>query len=108
MSTLKDQLIEAQIKYSGLFSETLISNDNDYLLVQFEYNEKHNGLEFSACFDLSTHFSGDVIMINDNRYVIPFEPEYFDNIDYYFEQLNSEINEGYLYPNNLFFDTSEA
>lgn len=109
MNTLKEQLIATQIKYNCVFSETLISNDDDYLLVEFEYNEKHDGLEFSADFELPTHFSGDVIQLNkdnNNRYVIPFDSDYFDNIDHYFQELNDEINEGYLLPNNL-FDLSE-
>lgn len=106
MNTLREQLIEAQIASSGLFSEILVSDDNDYLLVEFEYNEKYDGLEFNACFDLPTHFSGDVIQLNkdnNNCYVIPFDPECFDNIYHYFEQLSDEINEGYLCPNQLFF-----
>ena len=105
MINLKEQLKEAQMKSSGIFSEIKISNDNNYLLVEFEYNEKHNGLEFSADFELETHFSGDVIQLNkdnNNRYVIPFDPDYFDDIYHYFEQLNNEINEGYLLPNNLY------
>lgn len=104
MSKLKEQLINAQIKSGGLFSETRISSDDDYLLVEFRYNENINGLEFSACFELPTYFSGEVIQPNKenkNCYVIPFDDEYIDDIIHYFEQLNDEITEGYLLPNDL-------
>lgn len=101
MITLQDQLDQAVLKYSGIFSEYELKN-GDYLLVHFCANSDNTGIEFSFDSDnLPTYFSGEVVMVNDNRYYLEFEPEYFDNIDHYFQAIADEINEGYLLPNDL-------
>lgn len=102
MNTLKDQFYKA-IASKCAFAEYLINEcENEYLLVHCDYSELHDGIEIQADFCLPTHFSGDVIELANGNFVVPFEPEYFDNIDTYFEKCSDEITEGYLLPNNLF------
>tara|TARA_R100001132_G_C3201197_1_gene48503 strand:- start:163 stop:483 length:321 start_codon:yes stop_codon:yes gene_type:complete len=102
MKSLKDQFIEA-ISKTNAFGEYLINaKDNDYLLVHCVYNELHNGIEIRADFCLPTYFSGDVVELEHGGFVVPFDPDYFDNIDHYFETCSGEIIEGYLIPNDLF------
>lgn len=103
MKTLKEQLLEAMQRKCA-FGEYLINaEENDYLLVYCDYNVEHDGLELQACFDLPTYFSGEVIELENGNIVIPFEPEYFDDIQHYLEQAQQEIVEGYLIPNNIYY-----
>jgi len=101
---LKMQTIDLQNKYGGLFSEIEIPED-EYLLVQFCYNKEFNGIEFSADFAEPVHFSDDVIRLHPegNYFVIKFN-EYFDDLNYYIEQISDEISEGYILPNDLYVD----
>lgn len=99
MITLKNQLAEA-MKNKCAFAEYLIK-DNDYLLVHCDYNELHNGIEIIADFEKTTYFSGEVVELDHGGFVLPFDPDYFDNIDHYLEQCSDEILEGYLLPNDL-------
>lgn len=102
MISLKDQLTQV-MRNKCAFGEYCINVENrDYLLVHCDYNEKHNGLEIIADFEKPTYFSGDVIELDNGNFVVPFEPDYFDNIDHYLEQASLEIIEGYLIPNNLY------
>ena len=102
MNTLKNQLSEAMHNKCA-FAEYLINaNDNEYLLVHCIYNELHKGIEIQADFCLPTYFSGEVVELDHGGFVVPFDPEYFDNIDHYLQQCSDEIMEGYLLPNDLF------
>ena len=74
----------------------------DVVAICCDYNEEHDGIEIQAYFSEPTHFSGEVIELDNGNFVVPFEPEYFDNIDAYFEKCSDEITEGYLLPNNLY------
>lgn len=101
MNTLKAQLIKAIEKSGGIFAEYRISNDDDYLLVTFNYDEKINGLFISGDFCLDCRFSCDVT-IYETGFTIPFDADYFDDIDYYLQCASDEIVEGYLSVNDLF------
>ena len=108
MSSLKNQLQDAAQRSSGIFAEYELSN-GDYLLVKFEYCDQNDGIKVLSDFCLDRRFSGLAIDLNPsddpniiNGFVIPFDHEYFDNIDHYLQQVGQEVVEGYLIPNNLF------
>lgn len=102
MKDLKTQLVEV-IRGKCAFGEYCIDIEKrDYLLVHCDYNQIHDGLEIIADFEKPCHFSGDVIILNNGNFVIPFEHEYFDNIDHYLQKASDEIAEGYLIPNNIY------
>lgn len=101
MSNLKEQLQQAIEKCSGIFGEYKISDDNDYLLV--EISSFKEGIFISADFEKPTFFSGDVRTDSEGFY-LPFEPDYFEDLQYYLEQIQQEIMEGYLLPNNLYLN----
>jgi hypothetical protein len=68
------------------------------------------GIEFeidmSIMFDPKLSFSGNVIRPYANRndiFLVPFDP-FFTNLDTYLQQVDQEITEGFLLPNNLYFD----
>ena len=82
MITLKDQFYKA-VAGKCAFAEYLINEKEcEYLLVHCDYNEEHDGIEIQAYFSEPTHFSGEVIELDNGNFVVPFEPEYFDNIDH--------------------------
>lgn len=98
MKSLKEQLIDA-MRGKCAFGEYLIdAENNDYLLVHCDYNEKYDGLHITADFEKPTHFSGSVIEL-DNGFVVPFESDYFDNLDhaeqclFYLEQIKQQIKD---------------
>jgi hypothetical protein len=75
-------------------------SENDWLIVDIEYTDK--GLEFS--FDSNNKpvcFDGEIVVINDNRYLLPFD-EYF-GLDAHLEMISNNITEGYLLPNDLYY-----
>ena len=73
--------------------------DNEYLLVNLAIVEE--GIEFSFdSNDLPVSFDGDIETIHSNRYLLPFD-EYVESIDSYFETILDNLNDGYLYSNNL-------
>ena len=76
--------------------------NGDYLLVQIELHlaKGKGGFRFSFDSDnLPVWFSGDVKKLG-YKFVLPFD-KYFDNLDTYLEQIDQEITEGFLIPNNL-------
>jgi hypothetical protein len=80
--------------------EYQISAD-EWLLVNIELTD--NGLEFSFDSDeKETFFSDDIKEINDCRFLLPFEFER-DGIDDYLQQIDAEITEGFLIPNDLYY-----
>lgn len=97
-SELKEQLAECVNRYSGLFGEYRISNDDDYLLVTIE--QFKNGIFVNGDFEKECYFSGNVEVFETGFYM-PFD-KYFDHIDHYLEEISQEITEGYLIPNNLY------
>ena len=73
--------------------------DNEYLLVDLAITDK--GIEFSFdSNDLPVSFDGDIETIHSNRYLLPFD-ENVEPIDSYFETILDNLNDGYLYSNNL-------
>ena len=81
--------------------------NNDYLVVDImitdRLNKEKQGVLFSLSHDdIETFFSGDVEEYQNN-YCIPYD-ECFDNLDYYLEQIHTEVMEGLLIPNNLLVD----
>lgn len=88
----------------GIFPilEYKLSN-GEYLTVEVTITDrqsKRQGIVFNLSEDLETSFSGNVETFNGN-FLLPYD-EYFDNLDYYLEEINNEIVEGVLIPNDLF------
>ena len=79
--------------------------DNEWLVVNITVTDKQTeqkGILFSLSEDFETHFSGDIVKVGF-RYLLPYD-EYFDSLDNYLEQIDLEITEGLLIPNNLLID----
>lgn len=73
-------------------------SENDWLLVGLEFTDE--GLEFS--FDSDNKrcaFDGEIIMINDNRYLLPWDLDM--SLDSHLEMINDNMTEGYLLVNGL-------
>lgn len=76
-------------------------SENDYLLVSLEFTD--NGIEFSFdSDDKRVAFGGDIKIINDNRYLMPFDV-FTDSLDCYLETISNNITDGYLIVNNMFY-----
>lgn len=77
-------------------------NNGDYLLVSVKFVLFRGKGGFRFDFDrgnLPTFFSSAVKIVKDTQY-LPFD-KYFDNLDTYLQQIDQEITEGFLIPNNL-------
>ena len=78
-------------------------SDDEYLIVDIELSEDNTQLLFS--FDkeplYEVYFSGEVEKVLNN-YQITID-KYRDRLDEYLQQINLEIIEGYLLPNNLYY-----
>ena len=97
MNTLNQQLQDTVARHGGLFAEHAIGH-GDYLLVHFDACEQ--GLVISADFECETYFSGEVIE-TPTGFIVPFDPEYHNDIEHYLLDASEEITEGYLCPHNL-------
>lgn len=98
MNTIKKQFKEMlSNNIMPLFEFELINND--YLIVNLDINDK--GVLFSFDSDNKrVAFDGEIEVINENNYLLPFD-EYFEQLDYYLEMINNNITEGFLIVNNL-------
>lgn len=77
-------------------------NNGDYLLVNIEFHLSKGKGGFRYSFDdngLPVWFSGNVKKLG-YKFILPFD-KYFDNLDTYLQQIDQEITEGFLIPNNL-------
>jgi len=110
LQELKAELYELECKFSGIFAEYQISED-DYLLVHFEGCDQ--GIRFTFDFnELNTYFSDEVIKtggdgIHIDGFIVPFDPEYLEDLQYYFELASEEISEGFLLPNDLYYEDED-
>lgn len=98
LESLKQQAQTAVEKYSGMFAEYELPNE-EFLLVHFELCDQ--GIHIRADFEGIKCFSGNVIL-TELGFIMPFDPDYFEDLDYYLQSISEEINEGYLIPNNLY------
>lgn len=76
--------------------------NGDYLLVNIDLHlsKGKGGFRFSFdSNDLPVWFSGSVKKLG-YKFVLPFD-KYFDKLDNYLQQIDQEITEGFLIPNNL-------
>lgn len=99
MNTIKKQFDEMLSRGIIPVFEHELPND-EWLTVDISVNDK--GVLFS--FDsnsLPVSFDGEIEVINDNHYLLPFD-DCFDNLDTYLEMISVNVMEGYLLPNNLF------
>ena len=79
------------------------TGESDYLVVVLLLSEDNLEIEFSFDSDnKKTWFSGDVIVINDNRYKITVDPDM--SLDEHIQLIDQEMIEGYLLPNGLYCD----
>lgn len=80
--------------------ELEIIND-EYLLVELAIQS--NGIKFSFDSDNKpVSFDGDIEVINDNHYVLPFDNDH--TLNQHLEMIMGNLTEGYLCPNNLMRD----
>lgn len=75
----------------------------NYLVVELSLSEDNQEIEFSFDSDnKKTWFSGDVVIINDNRYKITVDPGM--SLDEHIQLIDQEMTDGYLLPNGLYCD----
>lgn len=75
-------------------------SEDDWLLVDLEFTDK--GLEFSFDNDHKrVAFDGEIIIINDNRYLLPWDLNM--SLDSHLEMISENIVEGYLLVNDLYY-----
>jgi len=98
LENLREQTQITAEKYSGLFAEYELPH-GEFLLVHFELCDQ--GIHIKADFEQSTHFSGNVIK-TELGFIMPFDPKYFEDLDYYLQEISEEISQGYLLPNYLY------
>ena len=71
--------------------------ENDYFVVELSLSEDNQEIEFSFDSDnKKTWFSGNVVIINDNRYKIAVDPNM--SLDEHIRLIDQEMMEGYLLP----------
>jgi hypothetical protein len=110
LENLRSELYDLECKFSGIFAEYQISED-DRILVDFEGCDQ--GIKFTFDFnELNTYFSDDVIKtggdgIHIDGFILPFDPEYLEDLQYYLEQASKEISEGFLLPNDLYYEEGD-
>lgn len=76
---------------------------NEWLVVYIQLSDDNHEIEFSFDSDnKKTWFSGDVVIINYNRYKITVDPDM--SLDEHIQLIDQEMTEGYLLPNGLFYD----
>lgn len=75
-------------------------SENDWLLVDLEFTNE--GIVFSFDSDnKQVAFDGDIIVINDNRYLLPWDLDL--SLDYHLEMISDNMTEGYLLVNDLYY-----
>jgi len=78
--------------------EITVDGDTDYLLVNLTASESGLTFDFDTM-DLPTHFSGEV-EDHGGTFLLPWDA-CFDDLDSYIEQVNNELADGFLLPNDL-------
>ena len=74
--------------------------NGEHLVVDLSLNDK--GICFS--FDsnsLPVYFANTIEVIGENHYLLPLD-EYFEHLDYYLQQIDLNISEGFILPNDLY------
>jgi len=85
----------------GLFLFELEILNDEYLLVDLTLTDK--GILFEADFIKPVSFDGDIIPQGNNVFLCPFDYSYeLETLDHYLQEINNNILEGYLIPNNLY------
>lgn len=75
-------------------------SEDDWLLVNLEFTNE--GLEFSFDSDnKQVSFDGEIIVINDNRYLLPWDLDM--SLDNHLEMISENMAEGYLLVNDLYY-----
>ena len=104
MDTKKQVIESLQAQFSDMLSRGVMPlfeyelNNGDFLEVKITICDR--GVWFIFDNELETFFSGD-IRKDGKEFLLPFDL-YFDNLDHYLQQIDMEMTEGYIIPNNLF------
>lgn len=99
VKNLKSEM-QAFISKGGIPCFEYKLNNGEYLIVNLEVVKK--GIKFSFdSMDLKTWFSGEIIKIHDNRYLLKAD-QYTEDLDSYLQQIDQEILDGFIVPNDLF------
>lgn len=73
--------------------------DGDFVEVYIAVDDKGVLFELDTL-GLKTYFSGDVQDTGGGVYRIKFD-EFFTDLDYYLQNIDSEVTEGFLIPNDI-------
>ncbi len=81
----------------------LQTGEDEYLVVDIELSADNAALLFSFDKDplFDTYFSGEIEKVCNNYQLLI--DEYCDNLDIYLQQIDLEILDSYLLPNNLYY-----
>lgn len=72
---------------------------NNYLTVDIMYSPK--GLLFELSEEGETRFSAKVVGRGSISYYLPFDQNSDQGLDHYLQEINQEVTEGFLIPNQL-------
>ena len=109
MKTLQQVQTEIRAQWDAMIQSGRIPvmefqvSEDEYLNVDIKLSDDNTALLFSFDKDplYEVYFSGEVEKVLNN-YQITID-EYCDKLDIYLQQINGEITEGYLLPNNLYY-----
>jgi hypothetical protein len=104
MKAIQQQFSEIRVIHESLARGTIpifeIELPNgDYITVNINVNDKGVIFDFDQQHDV--FFDGEIERIGDGVYMLPYD-DCFNHLDSYLEMIMSNINEGYLIPNDLF------
>ena len=77
------------------------TSDGDYLTVDIELISSGVLFTMDAVTCEDDLWFSDSIVQDGNEFIMPYD-EYFEDLDYYLQEIDREVIEGYLIPNNLF------
>ena len=109
MKTLQQVQTEIRAQWDAMIQSGMIPvieyqvSEDDYITVDIELSDDNTGLLFSFDKDplYNAYFSGEVVKVLNN-YQITID-EYRDRLDEYLQTIDSNMVEGYLLPNNLYY-----
>jgi hypothetical protein len=106
MSNLKTVIKDLHAQWDAMIVKGIYpimefqTSEDDWVAVDISIHDKGLLFMFDE-YNKDVYFSGE-IKKRGEAYLLTFN-QYFDNLDHYLQQINDEITEGYLLPNDLFY-----